>query len=189
MTDQDTSSLAEPFIDERGRTEPPVAADEIASALGFLDYQRATLAWKVAGLDATGLNTKVAASSMTLGGMLKHLAYVEDHWFSRYLHGNDPRAPWDVVDWHADRDWDWNSAAADTPEQLMSLWHEAVNRSRELVAEALATGDLGQPARRAWPDGRAPSLRWIVLHMIEEYARHNGHADLIREAIDGLTGE
>ncbi len=62
-------------------------------------------------------------------------------------------------------------------------------RSRSMVAEALAAGDVAQPARRPWPDGRAPSLRWILCHMIEEYARHNGHVDLIRESVDGLTGE
>jgi uncharacterized damage-inducible protein DinB len=168
-------------LDEHGRPEPPPAADEKATLLGFLDYQRATLAWKCAGLDAAGLGATVAASPMTLGGMLKHLAYVEDMWFSRYLHGRDPEPPWDAVDWNADRDWDWHSAAADTPEQLRALWRDAVARSRALVTKALA--------RRSWPDGRTPSLRWIVCHMIEEYARHNGHADLLRESVDGLTGE
>jgi uncharacterized damage-inducible protein DinB len=176
-------------VDEYGRPEPPPAGDEVATLLGFLDYQRATLAWKCAGLDAAGLRTKVAASSMTLGGMLKHLAYVEDFWFSYFLHGRDPASPWDAVDWDADRDWDWHSAAGDTPGQLDTLWRDAVARSRALITEALAQGGLEQLARRAWPDGRAPSLRWIVCHMIEEYARHNGHADLIREAIDGQIGD
>jgi Protein of unknown function (DUF664) len=64
-----------------------------------------------------------------------------------------------------------------------------VARSRDAVTEALVDGDLGRLARRSWPDGRSPSLRWIVVHMIEEYARHNGQADLIRESVDGLTGE
>ena len=176
-------------VDEQGRPEPPLAADETATLLGFLDYQRATLAWKCEGLDGAGLSLMVASSSMTLGGMLKHLAYVEDLWFSRSLHGRDPSPPWDTVDWKADQDWDWHSAAEDTPEQLYALWQDAVTRSRSLVDEALAAGGLDQPARRTWPDGRAPSLRWILCHMIEEYARHNGHADLIRESIDGLTGE
>jgi uncharacterized damage-inducible protein DinB len=176
-------------LDEQGRPEPPVAADETATLLGFLDYQRATFAWKCAGLDAAGLQVTVAASSMTLGGMLKHLAYVEDWWFSRSLYGHDPAPPWDAVDWKADPDWDWRSAAGDTPDQLHALWQDTVARSRTLVAQALADGGPGQLARRTWPDGRAPSLRWILCHMIEEYARHNGHADLIRESVDGLTGE
>jgi len=176
-------------LDEQGRPEPPVAADETATLLGFLDYQRATFAWKCAGLDAAGLQATVAASPMTLGGMLKHLGYVEDWWFSRSLYGNDPAPPWDAVDWKADPDWDWRSAAGDTPEQLHALWQDTVARSRTLVVQALADGGLGQLARRTWPDGQAPSLRWILCHMIEEYARHNGHADLIRGSVDGLTGE
>ncbi len=176
-------------LDEQGRPEPPLAADEVATLLGFLDYQRATLAWKCGGLDAAGLRATVSASSMTLGGLLKHLAYVEDSWFSRWLHGRDRRPPWDAVDWDAHPDWDWHSAAADSREEIVALWQDAVARSRALVAEALADGGLDQLARRTWPDGRAPSLRWIVVHMIEEYARHNGHADLLREAVDGQTGE
>jgi uncharacterized damage-inducible protein DinB len=176
-------------LDEQGRPEPPLAADETATLLGFLDYQRATFAWKCAGLDAAGLAATTAASSMTLGGMLKHLTYVEDDWFSRWLHGHDRRPPWDTVDWRADPDWDWHSAAEDTPEQLRARWQDAVVRSRALVTEALADGGLGRLSRRAWPDGRAPSLRWILMHMVEEYARHNGHADLIRESVDGSTGE
>jgi uncharacterized damage-inducible protein DinB len=176
-------------LDEHGRPEPPAAGDETATLLGFLEFQRATLAWKCGGLDAAGLQATVGASSMTLGGLLKHLAYVEDDWFSRSLYGRDPAPPWDAVDWKADRDWDWHSAAEDTPEQLHALWQEAVARSRVLVNEALADGGLDRLARRTWPDGGAPSLRWILVHMIEEYARHNGHADLLRESVDGLVGE
>jgi len=176
-------------LDEFGRPEPPLAADETDTAVGFLEFQRATFAWKCSGLDAGALGRTVGASSMTLGGMLKHLALVEDDWFSRWLRGQEYAPPWDTVDWEADHDWDWHSAAEDTPEELRAIWEAAVVRSRAAVAEALAEGGLEQPARRRWPDGRAPSLRWILLHMIEEYARHNGHADLIRESIDGLTGE
>ncbi|GAA1247296.1 DinB family protein [Pseudonocardia aurantiaca] len=176
-------------VDEQGRPEPPHAGDETATLLGFLDYQRATLAWKCAGLDDAGLKATVGASSMTLGGMLKHLAFVEDLWCSRSLHGQDRRPPWDTVDWAADPDWDWHSAAADSPEQLLALWENAVARSRSLVAEALVDGGLDRPAQRVWPDGRTPSLRWILFHLVEEYARHNGHADLLRESVDGRTGE
>ena len=177
-------------LDEQGRPEPPLAADETATLLGFLDFQRATLAWKVSGLDAEGLGATVGPSSMTLGGMLKHLAYVEESWFSQVLHRRDPQSPWDTVDWKADRDWDWHSATDDSPEELVALWRDTVERSRSLVDEALADGGgLDQLARRTWPDGRAPSLRWILVHMIEEYSRHNGHADLLRESVDGQTGE
>ena len=178
-----------PQLDEQNRPEPPLTGDEITTLVGFLEYQRATLAWKCGGLDAAGLSATVAASSMTLGGLVKHLACVEDSWFSQWLHGRDPQPPWDTVDWEAAPDWEWHSAAEDTPEQLFALWQDAVARSRSLVAQALADGGLGRLARRTWPDGRAPSLRWILVHMIEEYARHNGHADLIRESVDGLVGE
>jgi uncharacterized damage-inducible protein DinB len=176
-------------IDDQGRPEPPAAADEAATLLGFLDYQRATLAWKCVGLDAAGLAATVGPSSMTLGGLLKHMACVEDGWFSCRLHGNDRQPPWDAVDWGTDPDWDWSSAAEDSPEQLRALWQDAVDRSRALVAEAMAGEGLDRPARRSWPGGETPSLRWIVVHMIEEYARHNGHADLLRESVDGQTGE
>jgi uncharacterized damage-inducible protein DinB len=176
-------------LDEQGRPTPPDAGGETDTLLGFLDFQRATLAWKCEGLDAAGLAATVAASSMTLGGMLKHLAFVEDWWCSRWLYGRDAAPPWDTVDWAADPDWDWHSAAADTPEQLMALWRDAVARSRALVAEALADSGPDRTARRTDSRGVAPSLRWILFHLIEEYARHNGHADLIREAVDGSTGE
>jgi uncharacterized damage-inducible protein DinB len=176
-------------LDEQGRPEPPLAADETATLLGFLDFQRATLAWKCAGLGAAGLRSTVGASSMTLGGMLKHLAYVEDNWCSRWLYGRDRHPPFDAVDWTADPDWEWHSAAEDSPGQIHELWQDTVARSRSLVAEALADGGVERLARRTWPDGLAPSLRWILCHLIEEYARRGGHADLLRESVDGLTGE
>jgi len=176
-------------LDDHGRPEPPLAADEVSTLRGFLDYQRATLEWKTRGLNAAGLNATVGASSMTLGGMLKHLAWVEDYWFTRRLHGRAPAALWDTVDWDADPDWDWHSAREDTPDELFALWQAAMAHSRTMVDEALADGGLDVLARQPWPNGESPSLRWIMVHMIEEYARHNGHADLIRESVDGETGE
>ena len=175
--------------DPQGRPEPPDRGDETATLLGFLDFQRATLAWKTRGLDAEGLRSPTAASTLTLGGLLKHLAFVEDHWFSYWLHGRERCAPWNAIDWKADPDWELRSAINDTPEQLHAIWQDAVERSRRDVSAALATGGLDQPARRTDAGGRSPSLRWILSHMLEEYARHNGHADLLREAIDGETGE
>jgi uncharacterized damage-inducible protein DinB len=176
-------------VDDQGRPEPPIAADEEATLTGFLDYQRATLAWKCRGLDRAAMQRTVGVSSITLGGLLKHMALVEDSWFSRSLHDNGRAEPWSAVDWSADPDWEWRTAADDSPDELFALWESAVDRSRQLTADAVRDGGLGRLAQRPWPDGTAPSLRWILCHMIEEYARHNGHADLIREAIDGETGE
>jgi uncharacterized damage-inducible protein DinB len=176
-------------IDDQGRPEPPVAANEVDTLLGFLEFQRATLSWRTAGLDRAGLAVTVGVSTMTLGGLLKHLAWVEDYWFSYRLHGNDPAAAWSEVDWDADPDWEWHSARDDGPEELRALWQQATDRSRALTTAALDDGGLDRLAATPWPNGESPSLRWIVVHMIEEYARHNGHADLLRESIDGQTGE
>ena len=171
------------------RPEPPIAGDETATLLGALDRQRSYVAWKCGGLDSAGLTATHPPSTITLGGLLKHLALVEDDYFSRRLLGRTLGAPWDTGDWEADPDWEWHSAAEDTPEELMTLWEEAVARSRSAVTEALAQGGLDQLARFTWPDGRSPSLRRILIDLIEEYARHVGHADLIRESVDGLVGE
>ncbi len=176
-------------FDEQGRPEPPPAAEEAETLLGFLEFHRATLAWKTADLDPAGLNATVGVSTMTLGGMLKHLALVEQSWFGHRLSGRDPGEPWAGVDWDADPDWEWRTAADDSPETLRSLWRQAVDQARADVAAALGRDGLDQLAIHGWSDGTRPSLRWIVVHMIEEYARHNGHADLLRESIDGQTGE
>ncbi len=169
--------------------EPPVAGNELDTLLGALERQRGYVAWKCGNLDAAGLRATLGPSAMTLGGLLKHLAAVEDDVFSVKLHGRDPHPPFDTADWQADLDWEWHSAAADSPDQLMSLWREAARRSRARVAEALSDRGLDRPASFTWPDGRTPSLRRLLMDMIEEYARHVGHADLIRESVDGLVGE
>jgi hypothetical protein len=174
------------FAYEEGLWEPPVAGDEDATLLGFLERQRATFAWKSGDLDAVGLRATLGPSTMTLGGMLKHLARFEDDMSWEWLHGREQLPPWNTVDWSADPTWDWRTAADDAPEQLYTRWHDAVARSRALFVAAMADGG---PARRTGGlDSPAPSLRYILLNMIEEYARHNGHADLIRESIDGRIG-
>jgi hypothetical protein len=177
------------YLNERGRPEPPAAGNETDTLLGSLERQRSYVAWKCGGLDSEGLQAKVGASEITLGGLLKHLAFVEEHSFAGKFLGRELGAPWNTVDWDADPDWEWRTAADDTPEELFALWEEAVARSRNIVDEALAGGGWDQPCQRVWPDGRAPSLRRIMIDMIEEYARHVGHADLIRESVDGLVGE
>jgi hypothetical protein len=169
--------------------EAPRAGTEIETMLGSLERQRRIFAWKCGGLDAAGLQLKHPPSTMTLGGLLKHVALVEDEYFTRRLLGQELGAPWSDVDWDADPDWEWRTAAEDSPEQLYTLWQDAVDRSRAAVDAVLRSGDLGQLARFKSSGGESPSLRRILIDMIEEYGRHAGHADLIREAVDGLTGE
>ncbi len=169
--------------------EPPVNGSEADTLLGSLDRQRATFAWKTGGLDAEGLRATLGGSNVTLGGLVKHLALVEDHYFSVRLMDNAQAPPFDRVDWENEPDWDWTSATHDDPAYLYELWQRMVDQSRHLTSEALSRGGLDQSMSKAWPDGRAPSLRRSLVDLIEEYARHTGHADLIRESIDGLVGE
>jgi len=176
-------------LDEHGRPQPPVDGDETATLLGFLDYQRATLAWKCREVDTEGMQATVGVSTVTLGGLLKHLAYAEDDWSHRGIAGRDRPDPWEDIDWAADQDWEWNSARDNTPAELCEFWERSVARSQRIIDTALASGGLDQPGSRTWPDGRSPSIQWILVHLIEAYARHNGHADLLREAVDGATGE
>jgi hypothetical protein len=176
------------YVNEQGRAEPPIAGVEVDTLLGSLERVRSLIGWKCGGLDDAGIRATTAASTITLGGLLKHLALVEDDYFSRRLLGRDPGPPWNTVDWDADPDWEWHTTAEDTPEQLMTLWRDAVARSRSSVTEALANGGLDQLARGTqWSE--PPSLRRIIIDLIEEYARHAGHADIIRESIDGVVGE
>lgn len=170
-------------------TGPPASGTEVETLIGSLERQRRTFAWKCGGLDADALRATTAASTMTLGGLVKHLALVEADYFTVKLLGQDPGPPWNAVDGDADPDWEWRTAAEDTPEELYALWHGTVDRARANLALALAEGDAGRAARFTWPDGRSPSIRRLLVDMIEEYARHTGHADLLREAVDGLVGE
>ncbi|MGW0866649.1 DinB family protein [Streptomyces sp. NPDC002611] len=169
--------------------EPPIAGDEAETLVGSLERQRRTFAWKCEGLDAAGLSARVASSAVTLGGLLKHLALVEDHYLSVRLLGREPAPPWDAVDWDAEPDWEWSSAAGDPPERLYALWAEAVLRSRANLREVLEGSDAGRLAAFTTRDGRSPNVRRLLADLIEEYARHVGHADLIREAVDGRVGE
>jgi uncharacterized damage-inducible protein DinB len=159
--------------------------------LAYLDYHRDTLRMKVAGLDREQLDRSLAPSTMTLGGLVSHLTLVEDDWFSVVLAGHEPAPPWDTVDWRADNDWDWHMAAGEPLEDLLGPYDATVARADESIAAALGRDGLETLSARAARRGDAGhvSLRWILLHMIEEYARHNGHADLLRESVDGEVGE
>lgn len=158
--------------------------DEIETALTTLERNRLTFGWKCADIDAAGMSLRLGPSAVTLGGLLKHLAWVEELYFQERLSGRAVLAPFDRLDHEADwEDWPWRTAAQDSPEELRALWTDAVHRSRDALADALSNGGLEQRGR----DGM--NLRRLLVDLIEEYARHTGHADLLREAIDGATGE
>jgi hypothetical protein len=168
------------------RITVPYDADERTMLLGFLDYHRHTLRMKTEGLEAAQLAIPHPPSTLTLAGLIKHLALVEDWWFGVSLVGTPDMPPFDTVDWDADPDWEFRTAADDEPAYLFELWEKAM-----AAADANLAGidDLDQIIHRRQPKtGEGISTRWVLLHMIEEYARHNGHADLIRESIDGVTG-
>jgi len=169
--------------------EPPLAGDEAEQLVGALERLRTTFRWKADELDAAGLQARVGASTMTIGGLLKHLAANEDYMFNVKFRGEPLGGPWDSNGWRDDNDWEFNSAAANTPEELYALWDGAVERSRATLRAAIADGGLDQPAHITWPDGRHANLRRLVCDLVEEYGRHTGHADLIRESIDGRVGE
>lgn len=169
--------------------EPPVAASEAEHIIGALDRMRWTFRWKADGLDAVGLNTRIGASWLTIGGLLKHLASVEDYKTTVILTGEPMGEPWASSGWDGSNDWEFESAAQDQPEDLFDLYDGAVARARERLSALLAGGGLEQVVDKAFPDGRRMSVARLLCDMIEEYGRHTGHADLLREAIDGRVGE
>jgi hypothetical protein len=172
--------------------EPPLAGTETEQLVGALDRLRATFRWKADGLDADGLQARFGASTLTLGALLKHLAAAEDFMFTVKLAGLPVGEPWAAAGWDGTDEWD---STFDTtglgPEQLYALWDGAVARSRTRLAAVLAAGSggLDQPVHASGPDGTRASLRRLVCDLIEEYGRHTGHADLIRESVDGRVGE
>jgi hypothetical protein len=169
--------------------EPPTAGSETEQLIGALGRLRTTFRWKADDLDAAGLQTRVGVSSLTLGGLLKHLASMEDYQSTVKLTGEPMGAPWDATGWDGSNDWEFTSAADDSPEQLYELWDGAVERSRARLDATLANGGPDQLVHLSWPDGRQANLRRLLCDLIEEYGRHTGHADLLREAVDGLAGE
>jgi hypothetical protein len=168
--------------------EPPLAGTEITQLLGALDRLRMTFRWKTDNLDAAGLNTRLGRSTLTLGGLLKHLARAESQMWGPKLDGTPLAAPWSEHDWDSDDEWDFTSAADDPPAVLYELWDSTIARCRERITRAVQEGGLDQPVHLGWGDRHA-SLRRLVCDLIEEYGRHTGHADLLRENVDGLVGE
>jgi uncharacterized damage-inducible protein DinB len=165
-------------MDNNGRQDPPWAASEKEMLEAFLDFQRATLLWKVSGVSDEDLRRKPTVSSMSLLGLVKHLAYVERSWFQVVFMNRELSVPWTKED----PDAEWRIEPDETTASVLAFYQEAVAESRKIVAEH-------SPDDFAKKPGSDPTLRWILVHMIEETARHNGHADIMREAIDGATGE
>lgn len=162
---------------------------EAETLLFALERARAQFAWKVGGLDTAALQRPHPPSAMTLAGLVKHLALVEENFVWRDLTGEPPGEPWDPDLFDLDPEWEWHSAANDSAASLYRLWEQAVEKSRRAWATVLAAGDLGRPSRFVTAGGLSPNLRRILVDTCEEYSRHVGHADLFREAIDGLVGE
>jgi uncharacterized damage-inducible protein DinB len=164
--------------------EESLAGDEIEMLTFALNRARAQFAWKCGGLDAAGLGKRLPPSAYTLGGLVRHLAFVEESYRSRFLTGEPLGPPWAEIDSAAEPDWVWH----DSPEELYALWRGAVERSQAAWARALAAGGLDQPSTFTTETGEHPNLRRVLVDTIEEYIRHTGHADLLREAVDGLVG-
>ena len=166
------------------RSEPAQNAGERAMLEGWLDYHRQTLAWKCEGLTDEQLRTaSVAPSELSLMGLVRHMAEVERGWFRKVLAGDD-LGP--IYYTEADRDGDFHTTEADTWEEAYATWQTEIEAARRHSAD-FGLDDLSHGKSRH--SGELFNLRWIYTHMIEEYARHNGHADLIRERIDGATGD
>ncbi|MFJ5116285.1 DinB family protein [Kitasatospora sp. NPDC088548] len=162
------------------RTETPRTGDERSTLTGFLDYQRDTLAMKCAGLTAEQLRTRaLAPSGLSLLGLVRHLAEVERSWFRNVLNNEARNGFWK----HPDGTFaEFDTDTAD-PDEAFTVWRRECDHARELVAAAESLDVIGHYGEEVF------SLRWILTHMIEEYARHNGHADLLREHLNGETGE
>lgn len=174
-------------ISEHGWPEPALDGGEIDTLAGSLERQRATFAWKATGLDAAGMRQRLGSSNLTLAGLVKHLAFVEDAKVGQFLTGVWA-GPWDWPTIGRDPESVWTSALEDTPEELEALWRGAVLRSRTAFDDVISAGGLGAPTLVNY-DGQTVSVRRLLADLLEEYARHTGHADLLREAVDGLVGE
>ena len=166
---------------EDARPEPPHVAGEAETVSGFLDFQRATLLWKLEGLDDEQLRRAMVPSGTSLLGIVKHLAYVERGWFQRVWAGQEITVPWS----EEVPDADGRIEPDETTQDVLALYEGECARSREIVAAASSLGEAVVHPR--WQE--EVSRRWILTHMIEETARHVGHADILREQLDGAVGE
>lgn len=191
QTDTTPETAPETTTDQPTDTpwEPPLAGTEEEALVGALERLRATFRYKADDLDAAGLEARIGSSTLTLGGLLKHLAANEDQKFSVKLSGAPMDPVWDDNGWDDSDDWEFESAGQDPPERLYALYDEAVARARASLAAALDSGGPAAPAHVSDSEGNHANVRRLVLDMVEEYGRHTGQADLLREAVDGRVGE
>jgi len=169
------------------RQDPDATATSERESLGqYLDYQRETILLKTEGLTKEQLGQRIPTSSLTLAGILYHLALNEEGWFEVDFLGHEPRADFQGIDWDADPGYEFRTALEKEPDWLRRRYRDACNRARQVTAAADSMDDLSVSTRIG---GKPYTLRWLMMHLIEETARHAGHADLLREAIDGTVGE
>jgi len=168
------------------RTDPDTRASERDALAQYLDYQRETILLKAERLNTEQLAQRIPTSALTLAGILYHLALVEESWMEVRFLGLPQREEWAGVDWDADPDWEFRTATTMDPDELRKRYRAAGDRSRRAAA---AADSLDQMSVFKGDNDWQFSLRWVLLHLIEETARHAGHADLLREAIDGSVGE
>jgi uncharacterized damage-inducible protein DinB len=169
------------------RQDPDPGSVSERDSLGqYLDYQRATILLKTEGLTREQLGQRLPSSALTLAGLLYHLALVEESWFEERFLGLEAREDFRGIDWEADPKYEFRTALDREPEWLRSRYRDACDRARRVAAAASGLDAVSVFIRA---NGKPFTLRWLMLHMIEETARHAGHADLLREAIDGTVGE
>lgn len=167
-----------------------MSGTETEHMLGSLNRLRTTFRWKADGLGTDGLSVTVGASSLTLASLLKHLSCVEDEKFGMALSGAPYGPPWaGMPEFDGDPSTYGFSTAALEPDDLYRMWDDAVRRSDERLRSALLADGLGQRITLGSDDGLVVSLRRLLFDLLEEYGRHTGHADLLREAVDGRVGE
>jgi hypothetical protein len=169
--------------------EPPFAGTEAEHVLGSLDRLRATFRWKADGLDADQIHRPMASSSLTVGGLLKHLAIQEDYAAFVKIAGEPMPSVWDDNQWEVDDDWEFSSAGQQSPQELYRLYDDAVARARDSVRRTLDERGLDGDSAVTLEDGTKASVRRVLFDLLEEYGRHTGHLDLLREAVDGRVGE
>ncbi len=171
------------MMSDAERTVPPISGSEKEMLIGYLNLQRDTLLWKLDGLDDEQLRRPHEPSGLTLLGLAKHLTDVERSWFRERVAGEDLSHLWD----DADPERYWRIEPDDTTADLIAMYRVKFAAADAIIRERDLDATVAAPP--SWPGAEAMTVRWVALHLIEETARHVGHADLIREAIDGATGE